>query len=100
MLFAAAVEKDLRRATENGHDHVLPSVVIQIAEGGSASGSRRRAARISALEATVVIHRQQGQFPIVKRGIDLLNVVEDVTLRDEEILPAIVVKIFQAHSPP
>src|SRR5690242_2825989 len=36
----------------------------------------------------------------MKRGIDLLNVIEDVTLRHKKILPAVIVEIFQADSPP
>src|SRR3982074_2255487 len=99
MLFAAAVEKNLWRTTQDRHYHILPSVIVQVAEGGSASGYGSSAAGIHALEVAIVIHRQQRQLPIVKRRIDLFDVVQNMALRDEKVLPAIVAKIFQANSP-
>src|ERR1700730_1439827 len=85
--------------TKRGHHHVLPPVIVQIAESCTASRRRGRGARISALEPTIVIHREHGQLQVVKRGIDLLDVVQDMTLRDKKLVPAIVVKILQPNAP-
>src|SRR6266852_2089293 len=99
MLFAAAVEKYLRMIAEDSHHHILPSIVVQIAESCTTSGCRCSTAGIGSLEAAGTINGQQGQFPIMERRIDLLYVIDDMALRDKEIFPAIVVKIFQPHSP-
>src|SRR6267143_1628741 len=99
MLFSAPVEKNLRMIAEDGHDHVLPSIVVQIAESCTTSRCRCSTAGIGALEAAGTINGEEGQLPIVERRIDLLYVIEDMALRDKEIFPAVVVKIFQPHSP-
>src|SRR4029077_965356 len=86
VLLAAAIKKNLWRSAERSHHHVLPSIVVEVAKSGSASGCWRGTPRVKALKARVSIHGQQGKLPIVKRRINLLDVVENVTLRHEEIL--------------
>src|SRR5207248_3372241 len=56
-------------------------------------------ARIGAFEMAIAIQGEQRQFFISQRGVNLLNVVENVALRREKVLPAIVVKIFQPYTP-
>src|SRR5438477_2860057 len=46
-----------------------------------------------------MIHSQHGQFQIVKRRVNLLHIVQHMSLRDKKVLPAIVVKVFQADAP-
>ena len=97
--FAAAVEKNLSMSAECGDHNVLPAVVVEIAERGSARRGGDGTAGISALEAAIVIHRQQGRLEIVQGRVDMLDVVEDMTLGDEQIFPAVVVEILEANAP-
>src|SRR5579872_4001501 len=76
MLLAAAVEKDLRRTAQRSHDHVLPSIIIEIAESGAAAGRWSGAARLGALEASFMIHGQQRRFEIMQRGVYLLHIIQ------------------------
>src|ERR1700690_1588173 len=99
MLPAAPVEKDLWRTAQNCHNDILPSVIVEIAESGSAARRRGGAAGIGTFEPAIVIHGQQWQLQIVKRRIDLLDVIQNMALRDKKILPARVVKILQANAP-
>jgi len=46
-----------------------------------------------------VIHGEHRQLGIVKRWVYFFHVVENVPLGDEKILPAVVIKIFEANSP-
>src|SRR5262245_38904528 len=46
-----------------------------------------------------MIQRQQGRFQVVQGWVDLLHVVQHVTLGNEQILPAVVVEILEAGAP-
>src|SRR5580704_6510643 len=96
--FSASVHEHLRMATKTGHDHVLPSVIIKITERSPAS-SCGRSSGFNALESAIVIDRKQRQFQIMQRRIDVLHIVEHMALRNEEILPSVIVKIFQPNAP-
>ncbi len=47
-----------------------------------------------------MIQGQQRRLQVVQRRINRLDIVHDVTLRNEKILPSVIVKIFQTHPPP
>src|SRR6266853_2880986 len=99
MAAAAAVEEQHRRTAESGQNNIHKTIVIDVAERGAACSDRRRHTGIGAFEMAVMIQREQRQFLISQRSVDLLNVIEDVALGNEKILPAVVVEIFQAHAP-
>lgn len=94
-----AVEKQHGRSTENADHDVHLAIIIDVSKGGTARGQRRGYPRIGALEMAVVIHRQQWQFFIAQRSVNLLNIVQHVALRNEQIFPTIIVKIFQSRAP-
>src|SRR6266849_3376928 len=96
---AAAVEEQHRRTAESGQNDIDKTIVVDVAERGAACSNRRRHTGIGAFEMAVMIQREQRQFLISQRSVDLLNVIEDVALGNEKILPAVVVEIFQAHAP-
>ena len=48
---------------------------------------------------TVVIHRQQRQLLIAQRSVNLLNIVQYMALRNEQIFPTIIIDIFQSRAP-
>src|SRR6266851_424543 len=99
MATGGSVEKQHRRTAESGQNNIHKTIVIDVAERGAACSNRRRHTGIGAFEMAVMIQREQRQFLISQRSIDLLNVIEDVALGNEKILPAVVVEIFQAHAP-
>src|SRR5438094_6188578 len=99
MLLAATIDQYQRMPTERGHHCVFPPIVIQIAECRSAPSNRNRDPGVSAFEPPIVVDRQHWQFRIVKRRVDLFYVVQHMTLRHEQILPAVVVEILQPNSP-
>src|SRR6202167_399896 len=78
---------------------VHPAIVIDIAECGAAAGYRGSDPRIGALEAAIVIEREQRRLFVMQHVINLLDIVQHVALRDEQILPAIVVEILEANAP-
>ena len=47
----------------------------------------------------VVIEREQWRLFVVQHVVNLFDVVQHVALRDEQILPAVVVEILEAHAP-
>jgi hypothetical protein len=96
---AAVIEEDLRMSAESGYDDILPAIVIEITEGRPSGGGWSRTSRLSALKTTIAIHRHERRFEIMKRGIDLLHVIQHVTLSDEQVFPTIVVEILQADTP-
>src|SRR5258708_1994009 len=80
-------------AAETGHDHIFPSVVIQVTERRPAPGYWSRDSGISAFEPAVVIDRQQRQFEIVQRGIDVFHIVQYMALSHEQVFPTVVVEV-------
>ncbi len=58
-----------------------------------------RDAGIGALEASIVIERQQRRLFVMQHVVDLLYVVEHVALRYEQVLPAVVVEVLEAYTP-
>src|ERR1700758_5248901 len=99
MVRAAVIEKQNWWAAQCGEDDVHPAVVIDVPESSSARGQRRSYPRIDALEATIVIDGQQRHFFVAQRSIDLLHIVQDVALRHEEVLPAVIIEVFETHAP-
>src|SRR6266436_1169675 len=99
MLAPAAIQQQNGRTAERCYEDVHPAVVVDVAEGGSAGSQRRGHARVRALETAAAIQRKQRQLLVVQRGVNLLDIIENVALRDEEILPAVIVEILQAHAP-
>src|SRR5579862_7679014 len=88
---AATIEKKNGRAAETGNYGIHAAVVVDIAEGGSTSRERLGDTRFDAFEMSVVIQSDQGEFPVAQGSINILNIVEDVALGDEQILPAVIV---------
>src|SRR5215472_8071545 len=99
MLLAASIKKNQGVTAENAHHGVHPAVVIQVSECRSPCSERNIASKIGPLEPAVVVKRQQERFQVVQRGVDLLHVVQDVTLGNEQILPTVVVKILETSTP-
>ena len=99
MLCGCAVQEDLWMSAEDRHHDILAAIVVQVAEGGAARGPGGRDTSIRPLKSPVLVHRQQRQFLVVEGRIDLLHVVQHVSLGDKQVFPSIVVEIFQANPP-
>src|SRR5229473_1004971 len=99
MLFAASVHQDERVSAKNGYHGVYPAVIVQIAKSQTATRDGGRDSRDGAFETAILIQGEQRWLEIMQRVIDGFHVIEHVTLRDEQVLPAIVVEIFQAYAP-
>src|SRR6266851_2081295 len=99
MAAAAAVEEQHRRTAESGQNDIDKTIVVDVAESGAACSNRRRDSGIGAFEMAVMIQREERQLLVSQRSIDLLNVIEDVALRYEKVLPTSVVEIFKSHPP-
>src|SRR6266404_3471459 len=99
MAACGAVEEQHGRTAESRQNNIHKTVVVDVAEGRAARGNGSSHAGIGAFEMTIIIQREQRQFLVSQRSVDLLDVVEYVALGDEKILPAVVVEIFQAHAP-
>jgi hypothetical protein len=56
---AAMIEEHLRMATETGHHHILPAIVVQVTEGSAASGCGSRASGVGAFEPAIMIDRHE-----------------------------------------
>ena len=95
---AAVIHQHQRLATQRSNHHVHPAIVIQIAEGSTAAGYRRCDSGVGALEAPIVIESQQRWFFVMQHVIDRFHVVQHVALRDEQVLPAVVIEIFEAYA--
>src|SRR5260370_25588902 len=93
------VEEQHRRTAESSQDNIHKPVVIDVAERGASCSHGSSHTGISAFEMAVMIQREQRQFLISQRRINLLNIVEDVALRHEKIFPAVVVEVFPTHAP-
>src|SRR6266404_5447970 len=91
MAAAAAVEEQHGRTAESCQNNIHKPIVIDVTECCAACSNRSRRAGIGAFEMAAMIQREQRQFLISQRSIDLLNVIEDVALRHEKIFPAVVV---------
>src|ERR1700721_3749507 len=87
-------------AAEPGGDHLDRSVIVQIAKGRATSRDQRGRSWIGRLQSAVAIQCQQGWLQIVQRRVNLFHVIEDVTLRDEQVLLSVIIKIFQPYAPP
>jgi len=98
--FPSAVQENLWTITERSGDDVDPTIVVQIAEGCTASGDRRIRAGVRLFEVPVVIHGEQGRILVAQCTVVLFHVVEDVTLNDEGVFPTVIIKIFQTDSQP
>src|SRR5260370_41707208 len=88
------VEKQHWRTPRGRNESVHPAVVVDVAKGRTARSQRRGDAGLGSFEASVMIEGQQWNFFVAQGSVDLLNVVEDVALRDEKIFPPIFVEIF------
>src|SRR6516162_9699159 len=99
MIAATAVEEEDGSAPKSREDNIHPAVVINVSKGCTAPSEWRAHPGIGEFEVAFVIHRQKRQHFIFQRRVDVVNVVEHVTLRNEQILPAVVVEIFEAHAP-
>src|ERR1700757_5103538 len=65
MLLAAPIEKHLRATSEHGHHNILPSIIVQVTEGGSSTREGGRGARISSLKSPVLLGHEQGFPPVI-----------------------------------
>src|SRR6516164_6682129 len=100
MPFTAAIKKNLGMTAERRHHHVLPAIVIQVAKCRTAPCYRGSHAGIRPFKAPLVVHRKQRELEVVQRWIDGLNVIQNVSLCYKQILPSIIIEIFQADAPP
>src|SRR5580658_6174189 len=96
---AAAIQIKLRGFAKRGADHIDPAIVVQIAEGSAAPGYRHIRPGVCFFESSLTIQGQQWWLPIAQRAIVKFHIIEDVALNYERILPAVIVKIFEPHSP-
>src|SRR5258708_2576174 len=99
MIATATVEEQDWRAAESRDEDVDPAVVVDVAKGGAACSQRRGHAGIGALETSIVIQRKQRQLLVAQGSVNLRDITQHVALRDEKILPAVIVEIFEAHAP-
>src|ERR1700679_614913 len=70
-----------------------------MAECGAAASDRGCDPPIGALEAAIVIEREQRRLFVVQHVVNLLDIVEHMALRYEQILPAVIVEILEANAP-
>src|SRR3954454_15706767 len=84
---------------EHRYHGVHPAIVVQISESQPAPRDRSRNARGGPFETAIVIQGQQRRLEILQRMVYGFNVIEDVALSDQEVLPAVVIKVFQADAP-
>src|SRR5690349_742936 len=71
VLLAAAVEEYLRMFAEHSDHYVHPAIIVQISEGSPARRHRQRGAGIHWFKTAIVIQRQQRNFPVMERGVNL-----------------------------
>src|SRR5258705_5986373 len=99
IISAATVEKKNRRSAEARDHGVHAPVIINISKGHAACCERLGNAGIGAFEMSLMIQREERQFPVAQGSVNVLHIIEHVTLRDEQILPAVIVEIFHANAP-
>jgi len=83
---SSAVQENLWTIAERSGDDVDPTIVVQIAEGCTASGKPAYPSRRAPFEMPVVIHGKQGRILVTQCTVVLFHVVEDVPLNDEGVL--------------
>src|SRR5258706_14254571 len=96
---SSPVHKDLGVPPENSDDSVHRAIVVQIAECDATSRYQFVRSWIYRLEAATVIQRKQRGFQIVQGGVDLLHIVQNMALRDKQILLPVIIEIFEAYAP-
>src|SRR6267378_599554 len=85
--------------TQNGRYDVNPAIVVEIAERGAASGKQRLSPRVGLLKMTVMVQGKQCRLKVMQGRVDLFHIVENMTLRDEEVLEPVIIEILQADTP-
>ena len=92
-----------RLTVEHGHHDIDVTIVVEIAERRAAprqvlleyAATRRRDIR----ELAVDVADEQRWLNVANRWVHFFNVVEYVTLRHEQILPAVVIEIQEPRTP-
>src|SRR5580658_681520 len=95
----APIQIQLRALAQRRSYHVHPAIVVQVAECRSPSGHGHIRSGVSLFETSLAIQCEQRRLPITQRAIVHLHIVENMALNNEDVLPAVVVKILQAYSP-
>src|SRR5580658_2012685 len=96
---AAAIEIKLRSFAQRSGNDIYPTVVVQITERRTATCHGQIRSGVGSFEAACAIQGQQGRFAVAQGVVVVLDVVEDMSLDNECILPSVVVKILQSDSP-
>ena len=98
---AAVVAKDDRRLPDVAHDRVDVAVVVEIAERGAAARPvlLEHVAREHADEAPGLVAQQQWRLQVAQVGRRLFDRVHHVPLRDEDVLPPVVVVVEEPCAP-
>src|SRR5258706_6214300 len=99
MRVPSQVHKDLGVPPENSDDSVHRAIVVQFGECDATSGYQFVRSWIYRLEAATVIQRKQRGFQIVQGWVDLLDIVQNMALRDKQILLPVIIEIFEADAP-
>ena len=97
----AVISQHHRLLPDVARDDVDVAVVVQVAEGGAAAGpvGSKDLSRSHADEARGLIPQQQRRLAVAQIGGRLLDCVHHVSLRHEDILPAIVVVVEETRAP-
>src|SRR5215469_10927189 len=99
VICAAAVQQDQRMAAEHGDDDVDVAVIVDIPKGGSAAGYSGQIRVVHFFELACLIAKQRRRLEIAQTRVNFFDIIEDMALRDEEILPAAVLEVRESDSP-
>src|SRR2546427_7138304 len=93
----------LRRAAQRGYDRINLAVVVEVGEGGATVRARRLEVGTGGgghvLERPVAeAHENAVRLAVMVHGKPF-DVVGDVRIRREHVLPAVVVQVDEAHAP-
>src|SRR5713226_8642701 len=81
------------------HHGIHPAIIVQVSKGQPAPRHWNCNSRFRALETSTMIQGEQGRLQIIQGMVDGFDVVQHMTLGDEQVLPAVVVEVFHANAP-
>src|SRR5579863_123431 len=99
MCASAAILEQAGAAAKRALEYVDPAIVINVPKRRAPARNGNLGARIGSNEAAVPIQSDHGRLQIMEQWIDLFYIVHHVALHHKQVLPAIVVEVFQPHAP-
>src|SRR5262245_23689055 len=100
------VQKDRRWFTDVCNDHVDTPVIIEVAEGGSATGTKRKLAQAGLLGdlferavTEITVEQKVLQKSHLSAALCQFDLRINVAIHDKKIWPAVIIKVNKTGSP-